>query len=69
MVIYEVDLGLNHVVRKFSFVLPKSAHKLITIPGESSADDEEEGGPGGVMVLCENFLIHYKDDKEQKKWA
>ena len=45
-------------------MIPQSAHKLITVPGASSADDEDDGGPGGVIVLCENYLVHYKNDKE-----
>lgn len=33
LVIYEVDLGLNHVIRKFAEAVPESAHSLIAIPG------------------------------------
>ena len=58
---------MNHVVRKFNCCIPQSSHKLITIPGVSSEDDEGQGGPGGVIVLCENFLVYYKDDKEIAK--
>ena len=39
LVVYEVDLGLNHVVRKFAEPLPRTAHALIPVPG----GDEEEG--------------------------
>ena len=57
MVIYEVDLGLNHVIRKHSENVPKSTHALIPVPG-SSGDEIE--GPGGLIVVCENFIIYKK---------
>ncbi|ORZ33067.1 CPSF A subunit region-domain-containing protein, partial [Catenaria anguillulae PL171] len=46
---YELDLGLNHVVRKSSDPIDASAHHLIPIPG--GAD-----GPSGVLVCAENVL-------------
>jgi splicing factor 3B subunit 3 len=48
LVIYEVDLGLNHVIRKFAEPVPRTAHHLIAVPG--GAGDE---GPGGLLVACE----------------
>jgi splicing factor 3B subunit 3 len=33
LAIYEVDLGLNHVIRKNLDTVPATAHKLIPIPG------------------------------------
>ncbi|XP_004345726.1 splicing factor 3B subunit 3 [Capsaspora owczarzaki ATCC 30864] len=51
LVFYELDLGLNHVVRKSSEPLPGWANMLIQVPG---ADD----GPGGVVVCCEGFLVY-----------
>jgi splicing factor 3B subunit 3 len=47
VIFYELDLGLNHVVRKFCEPVPDSAHRLITVPGDID-------GPGGVLVLCED---------------
>ena len=40
---YELDLGLNHVVRKESLPLDGFANKLIAVPGGSD-------GPGGVCT-------------------
>lgn len=53
---------MNHVVRKFAEKLPKTAHALIPVP---AGDDQE--GPGGVIVACENFLIYKKHDHEDRK--
>lgn len=47
---YELDLGLNHVVRKWSEPVDNGANMLVTVPG--GAD-----GPGGVLVCAENFVI------------
>ena len=64
LVIYEVDLGLNHVIRKSAEPVPKSTHALVAVPG--SPGDEGEG-PGGVLVLCENFLIYKKSGHDDRK--
>lgn len=48
---YEMDLGLNHVVRKSTEVVPISAHTLISVPGSPE-------GPGGVLLCCEDFVIY-----------
>lgn len=53
LVVYEVDLGLNHVVRKHSEQVPSTAHHLLAIPGD-------QDGPAGIIVACENFLIYKK---------
>jgi splicing factor 3B subunit 3 len=45
---YELDLGLNHVVRKWASEIPKSSHHLISVPDK----------PGGVIVCYENFLLY-----------
>ena len=42
---YELDLGLNHVVRKWSEPIDNGANHLIPVPGGSD-------GPGGVLVCC-----------------
>jgi splicing factor 3B subunit 3 len=56
LVVYEIDLGLNHVIRKFSEPVPKTAHRLISIPGGI----EIEGKSSGVIVACENYIIYKK---------
>ena len=47
--LYEVDLGLHHVVRKSVEPVPESAHALIAIQGGA-----DQGGPGGVIVACKD---------------
>lgn len=54
---YELDLGLNHVVRKYSDQLDHYANMMIAVPGGSE-------GPSGVLVCCENYLI-YKNFGDQ----
>ncbi|KXS19436.1 hypothetical protein M427DRAFT_450591 [Gonapodya prolifera JEL478] len=49
---YELDLGLNHVVRKWSEPVPASANHLIAIPGGTD-------GPSGVLVCSEGFITWY----------
>ena len=48
---YELDLGLNHVVRKYSEPLEEHANMLISVPG--GAD-----GPSGVLVCSENYITY-----------
>ncbi len=52
LTLYEMDLGLNHVVRKYADPIDESAHLLIAVPGVPD-------GPGGVLV-CSNNCITYK---------
>ncbi|KAJ1914699.1 pre-mRNA-splicing factor rse1 [Mycoemilia scoparia] len=56
LVFYELDLGLNHVVRKWTDPVHPTANKLISIPGGGGSD-----GPGGVLV-CAEGLITYKNE-------
>lgn len=60
LIFYEMDLGLNHVVRKFSTPVDKTAHMLIQVPGDPY-------GPGGIIVVCEGFLIYKKVDHEDRE--
>ncbi|XP_026816717.1 splicing factor 3B subunit 3-like [Rhopalosiphum maidis] len=48
---YEVDFGLNHVVRKCSEPLEEHANSLITVPGDKD-------GPGGVLICSENYITY-----------
>eukprot|EP00238_Polyblepharides_amylifera_P001957 CAMPEP_0196584476 /NCGR_PEP_ID=MMETSP1081-20130531/47156_1 /TAXON_ID=36882 /ORGANISM="Pyramimonas amylifera, Strain CCMP720" /LENGTH=1211 /DNA_ID=CAMNT_0041905687 /DNA_START=221 /DNA_END=3856 /DNA_ORIENTATION=- len=52
---YELDLGLNHVVRKWTEPVDNGANLLVPVPG--GAD-----GPSGVLVCAENFLIYKKEN-------
>lgn len=53
---YEMDLGLNHVVRKNIIPVDQSAHHLIAVPGDD--------GPGGIIVVCEDFVVYVKGGHE-----
>ena len=48
---YELDLGLNNVVRKWSEPISRTANFLLTVPG---GDD----GPSGVLVCGENWVSY-----------
>uniref|UniRef100_A0A803M5Z5 Splicing factor 3B subunit 3 n=1 Tax=Chenopodium quinoa TaxID=63459 RepID=A0A803M5Z5_CHEQI len=48
---YELDLGLNHVSRKWSEPIDNGANMLVAVPGGGD-------GPGGVLVCAENFVIY-----------
>jgi len=54
---YELDLGLNHVVRKYSEPLNEFANLLIPVPGGND-------GPSGLLVCFENYIT-YKNFGEQ----
>lgn len=54
---YELDLGLNHVVRKFSEPLEEHANFLISVPGGND-------GPSGVLICSENYIT-YKNFGDQ----
>jgi len=48
---YELDLGLNHVVRKWSEPISRTANMLLTVPGG-------QDGPSGVLVVGENWVAY-----------
>lgn len=54
---YELDLGLNHVVRKYSEPLEEHANFLIAVPGGND-------GPSGVLICSENYIT-YKNFGDQ----
>ncbi|TPX35307.1 hypothetical protein SmJEL517_g02334 [Synchytrium microbalum] len=49
LVYYELDLGLNHVVRKWSEAVNPTSNLLITVPGGVD-------GPSGILVCSENYI-------------
>ncbi|EEB07104.1 U2 snRNP-associated protein Sap130 [Schizosaccharomyces japonicus yFS275] len=48
---YELDLGLNHVVKRWSKVVDRSAYKLIRVPGGND-------GPSGVIVISTGWISY-----------
>ncbi|KAI9279118.1 CPSF A subunit region-domain-containing protein [Sporodiniella umbellata] len=55
---YELDLGLNHVVRKWSDVVDRKANLLVPVPGGND-------GPSGVLVCTENFIAYKHPEAEE----
>lgn len=51
LVYYELDLGLNHVVRKWSDAVDRSANILFQVPGGTD-------GPSGVLVCAEDSIYY-----------
>ncbi|ORX55119.1 hypothetical protein DM01DRAFT_1407145 [Hesseltinella vesiculosa] len=52
---YELDLGLNHVVRKWSEPVERTANLLVPVPGGTD-------GPSGVLVCSENLITYKHQD-------
>jgi len=48
---YELDLGLNHVVRRWSEPVSRTSNFLLAVPGGSD-------GPGGVLLCGENWVAY-----------
>ncbi|KAH8927209.1 hypothetical protein BT69DRAFT_1294288 [Atractiella rhizophila] len=58
LVYYELDLGLNHVVRKWSDPVDPRANMLVQVPGGQSSATNAFDGPSGVLVCCEDFIVY-----------
>ncbi|CCJ29330.1 unnamed protein product [Pneumocystis jirovecii] len=54
---YELDLGLNHVVRKWSDPVDRKANLLVTVPGGSD-------GPSGALVCTEGSIFYKHKGKK-----
>ncbi|KAH9441381.1 hypothetical protein Pst134EB_030047 [Puccinia striiformis f. sp. tritici] len=65
---YELDLGLNHVVRKWSDPTDPRANMLLQVPGgQSMTNPEKFDGPSGVLICCEDFIIYkHQNVKEHR---
>ncbi|KAK4686117.1 splicing factor 3B subunit 3, partial [Tremellales sp. Uapishka_1] len=61
---YELDLGLNHVVRKWSEPTDRRANMLVQVPGGQNATSDRFDGPSGVLVCCEDHIIWKHMDVE-----
>lgn len=48
---YELDLGLNHVVREWTELVDRKANFLIAVPGGYD-------GPSGVLVCCPESIVY-----------
>ncbi|KAM0343269.1 hypothetical protein ACHAPU_008719 [Fusarium lateritium] len=57
LVYYELDLGLNHVVRKWSDPVDPTASTLFQVPGGSD-------GPSGVLVCGEENITYRHSNQE-----
>lgn len=55
---YELDLGLNHVVRRWSDVVDRRAHHLVQVPGAYNHTAERWDGPSGVLVCTEDYIVY-----------
>jgi splicing factor 3B subunit 3 len=54
---YELDLGLNHVVRKWSEPTDRRANLLVQVPGGQNANTDRFDGPSGVLVCAEDHIM------------
>jgi splicing factor 3B subunit 3 len=57
IVYYELDLGLNHVVRKWTDTVDRTANLLFQVPGGSD-------GPSGVLVCGEESITYRHSNQE-----
>ncbi|KZT22240.1 hypothetical protein NEOLEDRAFT_1181118 [Neolentinus lepideus HHB14362 ss-1] len=64
---YELDLGLNHVVRKWSAATDPRANLLVQVPGGQLASSDRYDGPSGVLVCCEDHIIYRHMDAPQHR--
>ena len=55
---YELDLGLNHVVRRWSEPVDHRASHLIQVPGAYNHTSERWDGPSGVLVCTEDYIVY-----------
>lgn len=51
LVYYELDLGLNHIVRKWAEPVDRTAHRLFRVPGGQNA-------PSGVLCCGEDTITY-----------
>merc|ERR1712129_207854 len=56
---YELDLGLNHVSRKWSTNIASTACCIASLPGGSD-------GPSGILIGCENYIEYIHDNLTER---
>ncbi|KZV60134.1 hypothetical protein PENSPDRAFT_760172 [Peniophora sp. CONT] len=64
---YELDLGLNHVVRKWSEPTDRRANLLVQVPGGQMGTSDKFDGPSGVLVCTEDHIIYRHMDAPQHR--
>jgi splicing factor 3B subunit 3 len=62
LVYYELDLGLNHVVRKWTDPVDRTASMLFQVPGGSD-------GPSGVLVCGEDNITYRHSNQDAYRVA
>ena len=55
--VYEIDLGLNHIVRSWHKPVSRQANMVLAVPGGSE-------GPSGVLVVAEDCITYMNRDAE-----
>lgn len=58
---YELDLGLNHVVRKWTTPVDRHANLMLQVPGSSG----DLILPSGVLVATNNYISYFHMDKPE----
>ena len=64
---YELDLGLNHVVRKWSEPADSRSNLLIQVPGGYNQNLEKWDGPSGVLVCSEDYITYKHQDQPEHR--
>ncbi|KAJ9476414.1 Pre-mRNA-splicing factor RSE1 [Pseudozyma hubeiensis] len=64
---YELDLGLNHVVRKWSDPVDPRSNLLIQVPGGYNQNLEKWDGPSGVLVCSEDYITYKHQDQPEHR--
>ena len=56
---YELDLGLNHIVRKWSTVIENTSNHMIPLPYTN--------GPSGVLICSQTHITYFHENRKQIK--
>ena len=59
---YELDQGLNNVVKKWTEPIPFDSQSLVPVPGSS------DGGPGGVLLFLPGKIFHHRPGSTSSKF-
>ena len=64
---YELDLGLNHVVRKWSTAVDLRSNHLVQVPGGFNQNSDRWEGPSGVLVCSEDYITYKHNEGEDHR--